>query len=103
MSATDKENVEKELAVLKQAVTDKDIEKMKSGMESLQKVSHKLAEEMYKATAAQSGAGADAGAAGAGPDMGAGGNAEGGAQGDAPNKDKKDDVIDADFKASSDK
>ncbi len=99
VSATEKEAVEKELTALRTAVTEKNIDAMKSGMESLQKVSHKLAEEMYKASAAQ-GNPADA-AQGAGPDAGAGD--QGSAQGDAPNKDKKDDVIDADFKASSDK
>ncbi|MCC6758494.1 MAG: molecular chaperone DnaK, partial [Candidatus Omnitrophica bacterium] len=53
VSATDKESIEKELGVLKEAVKEKDQAKIKSGMESLQKVSHKLAEEVYKATASQ--------------------------------------------------
>ena len=68
-------------------------------MESLQKVSHKLAEEMYKATAAQ-------------------GQAQrwrsrqssrilrqqqGGTAEEPKTEKGKDDVIDADFKASSDK
>ena len=75
---------------------DKNADKIKSATESLQKASHKLAEEAYKATAAQQGQqqpGAD----------------QGGAQGEQPAsdqgnaQDKKDDVIDADFKASSDK
>jgi len=97
VSATEKEAVEKELTGLRDAIKDKNHDKIKSSMESLQKVSHKLAEEMYKATAAQ-------GQAGAGP------------QGEQPNPEQpsgepnepksekgKDDVIDADFKASSDK
>src|SRR3989338_6765619 len=53
VSAQDKENIEKELNNLKEAIKSKDQDKIKSGMESLQKVSHKLAEEVYKATAAQ--------------------------------------------------
>ncbi len=92
VSAGDKEATEKELAALKDAIKDKDAEKIKAATESLQKASHKLAEEAYKATAAQGQAEQ------AGPDAGA--------QGEQPANDqggKKDDVIDADFKASSDK
>ena len=62
-------------------------------MESLQKVSHKLAEEVYKSTASQQAA---QGASGAQP-----GDEQpaAGAQQEAPKEDKKEDVIDADFKA----
>ncbi len=100
VTAADKEAAEKELTVLKAAVAEKNQEKIKAAMESLQKASHKLAEEAYKATAAQQQAGA-----GAGPDAGAQGPAggQGSAEGDQPQGGKKDDVIDADFKASSDK
>ncbi|MBI3601299.1 MAG: molecular chaperone DnaK [Candidatus Omnitrophica bacterium] len=94
VSAADKENVEKELTTLKDAIKDKNQDKIKSAMESLQKASHKLAEEMYRASSAQ-------GAGGAGPsDAGAG--ATGGEEkpsSDSGKKDK-DDVIDADFKAT---
>ena len=55
VSATEKEAVEKELTLLRDAIKDKNHDKIKTAMESLQKVSHKLAEEMYKATAAQQG------------------------------------------------
>ncbi|HQL42233.1 MAG TPA: Hsp70 family protein, partial [Candidatus Omnitrophota bacterium] len=59
ISAQDKENVEKELGNLKEAIKTSDVAKIKPAMEALQKVSHKLAEEMYKATAAkQAGQGA---------------------------------------------
>ncbi len=99
VSADEKANVEKELAAFREAINAKDSDKIKSSMEAVQKVSHKLAEEMYKATAAQGG---DA-AAGAGPAEGPGPDSNaGGAQGNASDK-GKDDVIDADFKASSDK
>ncbi|MDE1921606.1 MAG: molecular chaperone DnaK [Candidatus Omnitrophica bacterium] len=97
VSASEKEAVEKELTALKDAIKDKNQDKIKSGMESLQKVSHKLAEEMYKATAAKEQAqpGAEAQQPGGGPQQ------EGPSE---TKKDKgKDDVIDADFKASSDK
>ena len=90
--------MEKELTGLRDAIKDKNHDKIKSSMESLQKVSHKLAEEMYKATAAQQGqAGAGSEAQGPNPEQPGGESAE-------PKSDKgKDDVIDADFKASSDK
>ena len=97
--ATDKENIEKELAVLKQAIADKNAETIKTSMEAVQKVSHKLAEEMYKATSAEAAAG-QAGSEQAGQPGGEG--AQGSESADQGSK-PKDDVIDADFKASSDK
>jgi molecular chaperone DnaK len=92
VSSADKESTEKTLTALKDAVKDKNPDRIRSATEELQKASHKLAEEAYKATAAQQG----------------GAQPSGGAQGDAgdeqPRSDKpKDDVIDADFKASPDK
>ena len=92
VSADDKANVEKELNALKDAIKDKNADKIKSGMESLQKVSHKLAEEMYKATSQQ------------GQPAGAG--AQGGEQPQSePSSGEKgkEDIIDADFKSTSDK
>ena len=68
----DKENTEKELNNLKEAIKTGDADKIKQATESLQKASHKLAEEVYKATAAQQAAGtqgphADSGAQEQGP------------------------------------
>ncbi len=94
VSASDKENIEKELKSLKEAIEKKDGAAMKSGMESLQKASHKLAEEVYKATASQQAAQQGQGA---GPQPEAG-NA-GGSQKKSDGGDNKDDVIDADFKS----
>ena len=100
VSATEKEAVEKELTVLRDAIKDKDHDKIKAAMESLQKVSHKLAEEMYKATAAQGQAGAGAQGQAEQPNSAADDQGESA----EPKQEKgKDDVIDADFKASSDK
>ena len=82
---------------MKDAINAKDHDKIKTAMESLQKVSHKLAEEMYKASAAQGQAGAGPQSEGANAEQSEGGPAE------EPKNDGKDDVIDADFKASSDK
>jgi molecular chaperone DnaK len=97
VSAADKEAVEKELTVLRDAIKEKNRDKITSSMENLQKVSHKLAEEMYKATAAQGQAQAGEQAEQPNPEQADSGSAE-------PKPEKgKDDVIDADFKASSDK
>lgn len=93
--ASDKENIEKELTALKDAIKDKNQDKIKAGMESLQKVSHKLAEEMYKASAAQGNPQAGADTAG-GPEQGPTGG--GGEQSSSGSEKGKDDVIDADFK-----
>jgi molecular chaperone DnaK len=90
--ASDKESIEKELKNLKEKIEKKDMDGMKAGIESLQKASHKLAEEVYKATASQQA-----------QQAGAAGGQE--APGDAPRQEqdaggdkKDDDVIDADFK-----
>ncbi|MCK5580694.1 MAG: molecular chaperone DnaK [Candidatus Omnitrophica bacterium] len=93
VSADDKANIEKELEALKEAIKAKDQEKIKTGMEALQKVSHKLAEEIYKATAAEQQAAQGAPGADAQPEADA-------AQ---PQEEKKnEDVVDADFKAEDD-
>jgi len=102
VTADDKANIEKELNNLKEAIKSKDHAKIKKSMESLQKVSHKLAEEVYKATASQQAAGQGTGAEG----PAAGQAAEGASksqQGQASSgKQDKEDIIDADFKAESD-
>ncbi len=96
VSAADKENIDKELNSLKEAIKSKDLEKIKSGMESLQKVSHKLAEEIYKATASQQASGAQG--ANQGQEAPTEENKE-----TKTNEGKKDDVIDADFKVEDNK
>ena len=101
VSAADKANIEQELNHLKEAIKNKDQAKMKQGMESLQKVSHKLAEEVYKSTASQQAAGA--GAAAGGGDHESAHGAQGGPQSSGEKSGSKDDVIDADFKAEDEK
>ncbi len=102
VSQSDRGNIEQELNSLKDAIKNKDQSKIKSGMESLQKSAHKLAEEVYKATAAQQpqGAGTHAGGAAGGQSHAHGASGGGEAQ---PKKGGKDDAIDADFKAEDDK
>ena len=99
VSASDKSNIEKELNTLKEAIKSKDQNKIKSGMESLQKASHKLAEEIYKATAPKQESHAEHStaehAAGAGGES-KGKSSSGGSGG-------QEDVIDADFKAEDEK
>lgn len=105
VSTDEKASIEKELNNLKEAVKAKDQDKIKQGMESLQKASHKLAEAIYKETAAQQASqGAGQGAAQGGPG-GAGAQSAGatGADQSQQGGDKKEDVIDADFKAEDDK
>jgi molecular chaperone DnaK len=103
VSASDRENIQKEIDALKKAIESKDADKIKSGMETVQKASHKLAEEVYKATASQQQQAGSTGA-GPGPDMGAGphqaDNTSDAQDSQGPNPKKDDDgVIDADFKA----
>lgn len=105
VSQADRGNIEQELNSLKDAIKNKDQGKIKSGMESLQKAAHKLAEEIYKATSAQQAQGGQTGAGGAAgngpqPDMGTGGSSD---TDEGHRKGKKDDIIDADFKAEDDK
>jgi molecular chaperone DnaK len=88
VSNTDRGNIEQELNSLKSAIKSKDADKIKRGMESLQKMAQQLAQEAYKATDSKK-------QESPGPQ----------AQGqESPVKedekpDKKDDIIDADFTA----
>jgi molecular chaperone DnaK len=91
ISSADKEAVEKELSGLREAINSKDQARIKVSIESVQKASHKLAEEVYKATASQQAQGAGAGAEHAHDAQSAQGQQGGSSS-------HKDDVIDADFK-----
>ncbi|OGX08776.1 MAG: molecular chaperone DnaK [Omnitrophica WOR_2 bacterium GWA2_47_8] len=103
VSASDKANIEKELNNLKEAIKAKDKDRIKQATESLQKVSHKLAEEIYKASASQQAAGAGAGAAGGdGSFQQSSGEADQGQSRGKPSG-KDEDIIDADFKAEDGK
>ncbi|OGX31181.1 MAG: molecular chaperone DnaK [Omnitrophica WOR_2 bacterium RIFCSPHIGHO2_02_FULL_46_37] len=53
VSASDKENIQKKLDNLKEAVKGKDLERIKKAMEDLTAASHKLAEEIYKQAASK--------------------------------------------------
>ena len=86
VSDADKQNIQKEIDSLKEKIQKKDLDAIKSGMESLQKASYKLAEEVYKSTAGQQGE----------AQQQQEGEQPGG--GDQEKKKGDDDVIDADFK-----
>ena len=85
--AEEKTQVEGKLQTLKEALKGNDTAAIQQAMEELTKVSHKLAEEVYKASAAK-------GAPGAGPMPGPEATEPSGNGTDQ----KKDDVIDAEFK-----
>ncbi len=97
ISSADRGNIEQEMNSLKYAIKNKDADKIKRGMESLQKAAHKFTEEDYKATAGQ-----QQGASGANP-TGAGLRAGPHRQAHFENQDNrqnnKDDIIDAEFTA----
>jgi molecular chaperone DnaK len=94
VSQAERADIEVKLNDLKSAIKDRNIDRIKKGMEDLTKASHKLAEEIYKQTQAKGGAGPEQpqGQSGqAGPDQGA-------ASGDSGRKKPDDDVIDAEFR-----
>jgi molecular chaperone DnaK len=91
VSPSDRAQVEEKLKGLKEALKGSDPAAIKKGMEELTRVSHKLAEEVYKAASAKGGPGAGS----------SGGNGPG--QSQAEPKGKKEDVIDAEFKADDEK
>ena len=69
ISADDKSKIEAALNELKEALKSDNIDNIKAKAEALKQASYKMAEELYKAQAAQQGGAA--GAQGAGPDAGA--------------------------------
>ncbi len=100
VSQEERTDIENKTNTLKTAIKDKNIEGIKKGMEELTKASHKLAEEIYKQSAAknaQAGAGEQAG-----PGAGAGAQEEP-KQEASDKKEAKEDIIDAEFKEEDDK
>src|SRR2546421_463652 len=97
ISGTERGDVENALADAKKAIESGDKSQMDSARERLTTASHKLAEQMYKATQATSGAASGANGAGPvdGPDGASGGNGE--------SKKKDEGVIDAEYVDVEDK
>ena len=86
--AGEKAQVEEKLKALREALKGSDTAAIKRAMEELTKVSHKLAEEVYRASAAKGGAGPSGPEGESGPQSRPGGNG----------KETKEGVIDAEYK-----
>ena len=91
VSQAERADIEAKLNDLKNAIKDKNVDRIKKGMEELTKASHKLAEEVYKQPAGKQQQG------GAGPEQGGRPGGRAGAWRRATAK-KDDDVIDAEFR-----
>ncbi|GAB6392861.1 MAG: chaperone protein DnaK [Treponematales bacterium] len=110
VNAADKSKAEEAIADLRKALEAGDIEAIKSKTEALKQVSYKIAEEVYKQTAAQGGAGAGSAGPG-GPFPGDGAGFTGGASGpgadagggSADSDSGPKDAEDADFEVVDDK
>jgi molecular chaperone DnaK len=100
VSQAERADIEAKLNDLKSAIKDKNVERIKKGMDELTKASHKLAEEVYKQTAGkQQGKGAGQESGGAGPQQpGPDQDAQAGGTSGNGGKRRDDDVIDAEFR-----
>lgn len=92
VSQTERADIEAKTNDLKSAIKDKNIERVKKGMDELTKVSHKLAEEIYKQAAAKQQASGKQ-STGAGPQQ-----EQAGGQEEGPAKAGGEDIIDAEYK-----
>ncbi|MFH1395181.1 MAG: molecular chaperone DnaK [Candidatus Omnitrophota bacterium] len=92
VSDDEKKKIGEAAEAAKKALTSENIDEIKKAQEELQKVSHKLSEEVYKAAQAQAQQGA-----------GAQGEAQGGQTPGAEEKKNEEDVVDADYKVDDDK
>ncbi len=90
ISAADKEAIEKKLKETKDAIASKDADKIKKAQEELAKASHKLAEEVYKDVQKKQKDGAKPQGK---PDKAGEKNTK---------SDKKEDIVDADYKVEPD-
>jgi molecular chaperone DnaK len=92
LPADEKANIEKGINDVKEALKGEDLAKIREAKDALLKISHKLAEEMYKAAAAKQQAGAGGEAAGTG-----GSSAPNGHGGNGEGKTGPDNVVDAEI------
>jgi len=97
VSQAERADIEAKTNDLKSAIKDKNIERVKKGMDELTKVSHKLAEEIYKQAAAKQQAGAKQSS-----DTGAQ-QEQAQAQQEGPAQPGGEDIIDAEYKEEDDK
>jgi molecular chaperone DnaK len=104
VSQQDRANIETGLNDVKQAIKDKNVDRIKKSMESLQQAAYKLAEEIYKASAQKGPQGGQGGGPTAGQQEGPQ-QPQGGPTGEAGSEQeqgKKEDIIDAEFRADDD-
>ncbi|MFH1877109.1 MAG: Hsp70 family protein, partial [Candidatus Omnitrophota bacterium] len=93
VSPAERADIEAKANDLKAAIKDKNVDRVKKGMEGLTKASHKLAEEVYKQANAKQQQEQQQQA------QSAGAQGEGSSADEGSAKDKKpEDIIDADFK-----
>jgi len=96
VSQSERADIEAKLNDLKSVIKDKNIERVKKGMDDLTKVSHKLAEEIYKQAAAKQQADAK-------QSSDAGAQEKPKPHQEGPSQPGSEDIIDADFKEEDDK
>lgn len=102
ISEEEKTAVETELENCKKVVTSEDVDAIKAALDALSKVSHKLAEEMYKKTAEdQASSGAPGPDMGTGPDPGTGPSSGQTNNGDSAKASET--VVDAEFEETDKK
>ncbi|MFQ5681191.1 MAG: molecular chaperone DnaK [Candidatus Omnitrophota bacterium] len=93
---SEKDNIQKNLDGLREALKGNDLEAVKKAMEELTKASHKLAEQVYKdVSAKQAQAGVNPQQQQSSPNQQAGGGEK---PASGPSADKKEDIIDAEYK-----
>jgi molecular chaperone DnaK len=100
VSQAERADIEAKTNDLKSAVKDKNVERVKKGMDELTKVSHKLAEEIYKQAAAKQKAGEQQQSQTSGQEAPSEDN---GPKSEGSSSAGKDDVIDAEYKEEDDK
>jgi len=97
VSQSERADIEAKTNDLKSAIKDKNIERVKKGMDELTKVSHKLAEEIYKQAAAKQQASSKQSS-----DAGTEEKTQGQQQ-ESPAQPASEDIIDAEYKEEDDK
>jgi molecular chaperone DnaK len=93
VSSAERADIEAKANDLKTAIKDKNVDRIKKGMDELTRAAHKLAEEIYKQSASKQQSQSE-------PNAGAGPDQESGSQSEGPKEDKgkEEDIIDAEYK-----
>jgi molecular chaperone DnaK len=90
VSQSERADIEAKANDLKAAIKDKNVDRIKKGMEDLSRAAHKLAEEIYKQASSKQQQSQQA--------QGGSADASQGQASEEPQEGKKEDIIDADFK-----